>query len=151
MSAVCVFTPVVMEMAWPLVSSIAASALVSLGYQVVQQEAAQEEQEAGSSVDLEVSQSHGFEETLGEEEKLVVQKGEVTLTMKKGAEGKLHICAAGKGISEAELKAAGTEAMNRFLQAYVRKKVGDELKKRGFAFEEETLPGGAIRLRAKKW
>lgn len=152
MSAFCVFTPVVVDMAWPIVSATIASAMTSLGYQVVSvQIARQETAETTGSVELSVEQSQGFEESLGEQEELAVQKGAVTLVFRKGADGRLKICATGRGMSSEELKAAGAVAMNAFLQAYVREKVTAELGKRGFKLQEERLADGTIRLRAKKW
>lgn len=152
MSAFCAFTPVVVDMAWPVVSSVIASAMVNLGYQVVSAQATNTAtDETLNTVELDVKQSQGFEESLGEAETLSVQKGLITLTFRKGGDGRLKICATGQGVADDELKAAGTEAMNGFLQAYVHQKVTSELKKRGFALEEEKLPDGTIRLQAKKW
>ena len=149
----CVFTPVVVDLAWPVVSATIAAAVTSLGYQVVSAHVVEEETTAqaqsASTVELTVKQSQGFEESLGEQEQLAVQKGAITLVFRKGADGRLKICATGTGLSDEELKAAGTEAMNAFLQVYVRDKVTAELGKRGFKLQEERLADGSIRLRAK--
>ena len=150
MSAFCVFAPVVVDMAWPVLSSAIASAMVNLGYQVVANEAAQVHG-ATASVELDVKQSQGFEQTMGEQEQLTVQKGAVTLVFRKGGDGRLKICATGSDLGSEELKAAGTEALNAFLQAYVHQKLTVELKKRGFKLQEEKLEDGTIRLQAKKW
>ena len=146
----CVFTPVVVDVAWPVLSSAIASTMANLGYEVVaaQTEAAQA---ARRSVELDVRGSQGFEETLGEAEELVVQKGAVTLSFRKGGDGRLKIRASGASVSEEELRAAGTQALNGFMQAYVHEKVASELKKRGFSMQETKLPDGSIRLLAKKW
>lgn len=148
MSAYCVFTPVIVDMAWPVLSSAIASAMVNLGYEVVS--TANMPQEASSTVELDVKQSQGFERTLGELEELAVRKDSLSLVFRKGADGRLKICARGMGLSDDELKAAGTEALNGFLQAYVREKVMSELKKRGFKLDEEKLSDGTIRLQAKR-
>jgi hypothetical protein len=154
MSCFCVFTPVVVDMAWPVVSATIASAVASLGYQVVSEAVVQEESvdsRAASTVELTVKQSQGFEESLGEQEQLAVQKGAITLVFRKGADGRLKICATGAGLGDEELKAAGTEAMNAFLQKYVHDKVTAELGKHGFKMQEERLADGTIRLQAKKF
>ena len=151
MSALCVFTPVVVDMAWPVLTSAIASALVNIGYQVVSAEAVAQTDARTGSVELDVKNSQGFEESIGEQEELVVQKNAVTLVFRKGGDGRLKICATGQGVSDEELKAAGTQAMNAFLQAYVHAKVTAELKKRGCQLQEEKLPDGTIRLQAKKW
>ncbi|MEK7859442.1 MAG: DUF1257 domain-containing protein [Elusimicrobiota bacterium] len=151
MSATCVFTPVVVDMAWPVLSATIASAMTALGYQVAASAAVEETVAAANTVELTVQQSQGFEESLGDQETLTVKKNALTLVFRKGADGRLKICATGEGLSDSELSAAGTEAMNAFLQSYVREKVAGELKKRGFALTEEKLSDGTIRLQAKKW
>lgn len=150
MSVTCVFTPVVVDMAWPVLSATIASAMTAMGYQVVSS-AVQDEVAASNTVELTVKQSQGFEESLGDQETLTVSKNALKLVFRKGADGRLKICATGDGLSDEELTAAGTEAMNAFLQSYVREKVAGELKKRGFALQEEKLSDGTIRLQAKKW
>ncbi|MBI4801480.1 MAG: DUF1257 domain-containing protein [Elusimicrobia bacterium] len=151
MSAVCVFTPAVVEVAWPVVFGLITTALTSMGYAVVKAKTETDEAEAAVSreVDLSLEQSHGFEQTLGEEEEFKLERGGVTLTFKKGADGRLHVCAAGAVQNEDELRAAGKEALNRFMQVYARQKIVTELKKRGFSLTEETLKDGTVRLKAK--
>jgi hypothetical protein len=151
MSALCVFTPVVVDMAWPVLSAAIASAVVNLGYQTVSSSSVDASARAAGSVELDVKQSQGFEQTLGELEELTVQKGAVTLVFRNGDDGRLKICASGKGLSDEDLRAAGTEAMNAFLQAYVHEKLTAELARRGFKLQEEKLDDGTIRLQAKKW
>lgn len=151
MSAICVFTPVVVEAAWPVVTGLITTALTSLGYAAVKArtDTAETESAVDREVDLTVDQSHGFEQTLGEEEEFKLQRGGVTLTFKKGADARLHVCAAGATQSEDELRAAGALALNRFMQVYARQKIVAELKKRGFSLTEETLRDGTVRLKAK--
>lgn len=152
MSAICVFTPVVVEVAWPVVAGLITSALASMGYAVVKAKVetdAEEEELLRGAVDMPVDQSHGFEDTLGEEEVLTLKRGEITLAFNKGADGRLHVRASGEARSADELTAACKEAVNRFLQFYARQKIIAELKKRGFSLSEETLPDGTIRLKAR--
>ena len=151
MSCVCVFTPVVVEMAWPVLATALTASLASLGYHVSQEaETRQKEAQAQAKVELELKQTHKFEEGLGEDEELSVEKDGLTLTFKKSADGRLRVCAAG-ALDEERLRAAGAEAMNKFLQVYVHQKVTAELAKRGFKVEEETLDDGTIRLKARNW
>lgn len=152
MSALCVFTPIVVSMAWPAVSALAAAALASLGYAAAQDSAAKSSTREGSGeVELTVERSQGFENTLGEEESLTLRRGDLTLRFRKGADGRLKLCVSGEGLAESELAAAGKEAMDRFLQEYSRRKIAAELRKRGFSLEEERLDDGTIRLKAKRW
>ncbi len=150
MSAMCVFTPVIVEVAWPVVSALATAALTGAGYKVVG-EAANVQTLNEHRVELEVKQNGEFNKSVGEGGEVVLRKGKITLTFKKGADGRLKVCASAAGMSEAELKKVGQDAMNAFLQAYVRERVAVELKKRGFKLEEQRLSDGSIRLKAKKW
>lgn len=149
MSAICLFTPVVAGAAWPVVASAISSAMVALGYAVVEEDAVTVQ--GTHEVQICVERSQGFEQALGEEEELRFERKGIVLALRKGADGRLRVCASGQGQSEEELARAGKEAMDRFLQEFVRKRVELELKKRGFALAEETLPDGTIRLRAKKF
>ncbi len=150
MSAICLFTPVVVETAWPVVATLITSALGSLGYAVVEDVASTTEAVKRSTVELDVPQAQEMEQTLGEEEVLTLRRDKITLTFRKGADGRLKVCASGEGVDEEELKASGQEALGRFLQEYSRSRVAAELKKRGFAVTEEKLPDGSIRLQAKR-
>lgn len=151
MSVVAVFTPMVVQAAWPVVSALAVSALGSLGYAVVRgKTSVSDDTKAEAKVELPVKQSQGFEQTLGEEEELSLQRQDIKLTFKKGADGKLKVCVTGRK-DDAELAAAGREALDKFMQAYAHQKIAAELKKRGFTLEEERLEDGTIRLKARKY
>jgi len=152
MSAICVFTPVVVQLAWPAMSALAVSALTSLGYAVSQEGRASAAADCASrQVELTVERSQGFEDTLGEEEELAFEREGLSLAFRRSADGRLRVCARGEGKSEGELRAAGSEALGRFLQAYACRKVAAELTRRGYSLEEESLPDGSIRLKAKRW
>jgi hypothetical protein len=150
MSAICLFTPVIVETAWPVVATMLTSALGSLGYAVVQGADATVAAAESAAVELDVPQAGELEQSLGEEEVLTLRREDITLTLRKGADGRLKVCASGAGVGEERLKAAGQEALGRFLQEYSRSRVAAELKKRGFVVTEETLPDGSIRLQAKR-
>lgn len=149
MSATCVFTPVVVEMAWPALSALLVSSLGTIGYQAVA-EGVRGKNEAERSVDIEVPSSSEFAETLGEEEETSFEREGLRLSFKKALDGRLKACASGSGTDD-ELRRAGREAVDAFLQAYVRERVSAELKKRGYALEEERLEDGSIRLKARRW
>ena len=156
MSAVCVFTPMLVELAWPMVAAALSTALTSLGYDAVAAAKASTlgtatSGQAQRTVDLAVKQSGSFEESLGEEETLTLQRDDVTLSFSKGADGRLKAQACSSTRSDAELKALGTEALDKFMQAYVRQKIVAELKKKGYTLEEEKLPDGTVHLKARKW
>ena len=145
----CAFVPVVVDMAWPALSSAIASAMANLGYQVALNQNAADTTLA--AIELDVGNSQGFEASLGESEELMVNKGAVSLAFRRGADGRLKVRASGLGMGAEELKAAAAAAVNGFLQAYVRQRVSSELRKQGFSIREEKLADGSIRLLAKKW
>jgi len=150
MSAMCVLTPVIVEMSWPVLSGLATAALTSAGYKLVGEDEALAAQ-GEHRVELAVKQNCEFADSVGEGEEAVFRKGKVTLFFSKGADGKLNVRAAAEGMKEEELKQEGLRAVNAFLRAYVREKVSAALKKRGFKLEEQHLPDGTIRLKAKRW
>ncbi|MEW6556992.1 MAG: hypothetical protein AB1349_06525 [Elusimicrobiota bacterium] len=151
MSAVSVLTPVLVNVAWPVITAAVAGALTSIGYNVVRPAArVKGTDDVKKSVELELKNASAVGEKLGEEEELVLENGPVTVSFKKDAEGKCKVCVSGRGKSDEELKALGTEISNRIVQTYVHQKITQELKKRGFTMKEEKLADGTIKLSVKK-
>ena len=149
----CVFTPVIIDQAWPVLSSILATVMVSAGYAAATQTIAEvvETAQASRTVALEIPQALGFEENLGDAEELSFSKGSLTLTLRKPARGGLALRASSTELSEHDLAHAAEDALHRFLQEYVRQRVAAELEKRGFSIKEERLPDGGIKTVAKSY
>lgn len=158
MSAICVFTPMVVELAWPTLAAAITASLSAAGYRAhatrdrnASTDTVSKEHASERTLEFDSVSGQGLAEGMGEEEQLVFQKDGLTLNFRRAPDGRLRVCVSGAGRSDAELEAAGKAAMNAFLQDYVRRRVTAELKKRGYALEEERLPDGAVRLLARKY
>ena len=153
MSAFFIVTPVLTNIAWPVLSSVIVSALANIGYSAVKGKSrVKTEVKEKEEVELDLKNASAIGETLGEEEELVMTKGDITLAFRKDIDGKckINVCAEGK--SREELKKIGTEASNQIIQAYIRQKVLTELKQKGFSVVQEEKDGtGTIKLRVRKW
>jgi hypothetical protein len=152
MSVFFLVTPVVANMAWPLLASVIAGSLTTTGYNLVKGgQDLEESAESRAGVDLDLRNSGDLNETMGEEEELVLKKDGITLTFSKGPDNRCKVHVAGPGKSREELTRAGQEASDKIVQAYAYNKVMAEAKKRGMQLIEERSEDGRIRLKFRKW
>ena len=152
MSLFFIVTPVVANMAWPLLASIIAGSLTTTGYNMVKaKQNLKEETNEMAGVMLELKNSEDLSETMGEEEKLEMEKDGITLTFSKGKDNRCKVHVAGRGKSKEELMKAGQEASNKVVQAYAYTKVMAEAKKRGLQVVQEENQDGKIKLKFRKW
>jgi len=155
MSCVCILTPVVIA-AWPAFSAAVVAAATSLGYTIAE-ETAQICQttvaEAGQRrVNLEIEQSELVTNQLGRDQRIRVQRGDVSVTFSRDARGKAAVCVSGAGRADEELRALGEELSQRVVQKYVHQRLLDEIQARQFVVvEEEVDETQAIRLRVRHW
>src|SRR5580692_5596211 len=81
MSLLFTVTPVIAGVAWPILASLISKTLNNAGYNAIKEETDEAEKEkTKTEVDLELKNSEGLGETMGVEEKLVMQKNGITLT-----------------------------------------------------------------------
>jgi hypothetical protein len=155
MGAVCVLAPVVIA-AWPAFSAAVVAAAGSLGYQVASETAKLARDSSGrkhsGAVNLEIPRSEVVTNQLGRGQRLSVTREGVTVTFSRGARGEASLCVTGSGQSEDTLRALGEELSGAVVQQYVRQKLLDEVRARGFVvIEEETRADRAIHLRVRHW
>ena len=152
MSLFFVVTPVVANMAWPLLASVIAGSLSTTGYNLVK---AKQNlclgAEGMTGVTLDLKNSEDLSETMGEEEKLVMERDGITLTFSKGRDNRCKVHVEGRGKTKEELAQAGQEASNKVIQAYAYTKVMAEAKKRGLQVVQEENEDGRIKLKFRKW
>jgi pyruvate kinase len=152
MSVFFVVTPVLAGMAWPVLAASVSAALTSMGYNVVKSKShGLEIVKNQESVDLDLKNSENLAETLGEEEKLLMERNGITLTFSKGKDNRCQVHVEGPGKTKKELALAGQEASNRILQAHVYGKIMAEAQKRGLKVVEKQNEDGKIHLRLRKW
>jgi len=156
MSCVCILTPVVIA-AWPAFSAAVVAAATSLGYQIAADSAAAKKtantpQKDSKNVQLEIENSEVVTNQLGRDQRIVVTKGDITITFSRDARGKASLCVTGAGHEKEELKAMGQELSQAVVQQYVYQKLMDEMRARGFnVIEEETNADRSIHLRVRHW
>jgi hypothetical protein len=149
MSAVCVLTPVVIG-AWPAIATAIAGAAAALGYSV-----RSEEDTARASgrrrVETDVANSEVIAENLTSGQRMVLERGGITLEFARDERGRCTVCASGEGFSDGELRRAAEEASGRVVQQFVYHKLMTELKSRSFSVvEEEVLADRSVHVRVRR-
>lgn len=144
MPSVTVVTPVLGGAPWAEIRPVLDRALRELGYASMP---GAEEAPGGSRVELDVKQSRDLSES-ADEGRLVVHFGKIAIGLCKAPGERLRAHAAGDGVPEDALAAAGREAVGACLQAWARETIAGELKRRGFRVSEESMADGTIRLAA---
>lgn len=155
MGAVCILAPVVIA-AWPAFSAAVVAAASSLGYQVAAETAKKSRATAAptqsNAVNLEIPRSEVVTDQLARGQRLAVTREGITVTFSRDARGRAALCVTGSGQSEEELRALGEQLSGAVVQQYVRQKLLDEMRSRGFVVvEEETSVDQAIHLKVRHW
>jgi hypothetical protein len=155
MSCVCILAPVVVA-AWPAFSMAVVSAATSLGYTVVEEALARDQNRNQSrvknQVELHIDQSELVTGSLSRDQRIQVKRGNVTVTFSRDIRGKASLCVEGQGQTQEALRAMGEELSKRVVQKYVYQRIIDEMRARQFTVvEEETEDSQAIRLKVRRW
>lgn len=156
MSAICVITPLI-QASWPIITQIATSVATSLGFSIasaslLSRPLSGEEKMEEKKVELEIKNSKIITDSLERKEEVSFTKEGVTATFKKDLRGRCGISVLGRGKSEEELRKIGKELSQKIVQQYVKSKVLEELKQKGYMLsEEEITEEGTIRLNIRKW
>ena len=150
MGAILVLTPLVVG-AWPAVAAAIAGAAASMGFSAVGPSAPSAKQPRGKKVETEIENSELVAESLARGEKIVVQKGDLTIAFGQDERGACTVCVSGEKHSEKELKKIGQEVAGRVVQQYAYHKLVTELKKRNYSLvEEKVLQDQSIQLRVRR-
>ncbi|MFH0795841.1 MAG: DUF1257 domain-containing protein [Candidatus Omnitrophota bacterium] len=151
MSAICVITPLI-SAAWPAFSSAILGAATALGFSQLNKADLKETSQTNETVEIEMKNSHIISESLTREEEASFSREGITITFRKDVRGRCGILVSGEGKTKEELKAIGTEVCRKIIQDYVRSKIMNELKKKGFKLAaEEVTENKTIRLTVRKW
>ena len=148
MGAILVLTPLVVG-AWPAVAAAIAGAAASMGFSAAG--AAPSGKKSGrKTVETEIENSALVAETLARGEKIVVQKGDITIAFGQDERGACTVCVSGAKHSEKELKRVGQEVAGRVVQQFAYHKLMTELKKRNYTLvEEKVLQDQSIQVRVR--
>ncbi|MBN2448177.1 MAG: DUF1257 domain-containing protein [Phycisphaerae bacterium] len=149
MSAVCVMTPLVIA-SWPVISAAVVGAAASMGFAVVGPRTNREEQTRQRGVETDVANSEVIAEQLAHDQKIVVHKGDVTITFAADERGRCTACVTGRRHSDEELRRIGEEVAGRVVQQFAYNKLVSELKSRDYSIvEEQVLSDESVRLRVR--
>ena len=153
MSAVFIAVPII---AWPFLIAGASVVADALGYTLTKKKvAARREQWAKETqtreVEWEVTGAKELAASVGDDEEFTMTKEGITLTFRKTALGKCSVCVSGM-MSDSKLREEGERVLNQIKQQVVKRRVGEELTKRGYeTMSEEQLKDGTLRIKVRKW
>ena len=148
MSAVCVLTPLVVA-SWPVLSSAILGAATSLGFSV-RAESLHREKPRRHRVETEIENSEVVADALSRGQKIVVQKGDITIEFGQDERGACTVCVTGDRQSDRELRKIGQEVAGRVVQQFAYHKLMTELKKRNYTVvEEQALQDQSVHVRVR--
>ena len=155
MSTVLILAPVIVS-SWPAIAVAAAGAASALGFTVkktVQDAAAENEiQETDQSVELELADSEVLAQSLATDQKMVLTKGSVQITVERDVRGRCKVCASGKGHSKVELEQMAQQFTEKLTQCFIYDKVVRELKNKNFqVVNEEVMQDESVRIHVRRW
>ncbi len=148
MSAVCVLTPIVIS-SWPTISAAVFGAAASLGF-AIKPERIQADAPRKRTVETEVPNSEVVGEAMGPSQKIVIQRGDITIEFGQNDRGACTVCVTGEGHSDFELRKLGEEVAGRVVQQFAYHKLMTELKARKFSvIGEEVLADESVHVRIR--
>jgi hypothetical protein len=148
MSAVCILTPIVVA-SWPVLASAIFGAATSMGF-TVRAESLHQEKRRKRQVETDIPNSEVVADALGRGERIVVQRGEVTVEFGRDERGACTVCVTGDQLSERELRKIGEDVAGRVVQQFAYHKLMTELKKRNYTVvEEQVLEDQSVHLRVR--
>ena len=155
MSTVLVLTPVVIA-SWPAITAAVAGAAAALGFvtkHAVEEMVQQSQQvEAKQEVEVELHQSEVVAGQIKVGQEIVLSKGNVEIRVRRDERGRCVVCAAGKGLSKAELRQIAEQFAQRVTQCFVYDKVMRELKAKNFnVVNEEVMADESIRIHVRRF
>jgi hypothetical protein len=152
MSAVVLIAPMIVA-GWPAICAAVGSAATALGYALSRRGSLETTETARECrVELEVKDSQVVGESLRPEERLVFERGGVTLIFEKDPRGHCRLVASGMKRTRSELLQTGREFLSRFTQQFVHDKIRRELASRGYTVvNEEVRPDRSIHIKLRRW
>ena len=155
MSTVLVLTPVIIG-SWPAITAAVAGAAAALGFmtrQAVDEAVKQNQQvETQQEVEVELEQSEVVATHMKAGQAIVLSKGNVEIRVRRDERGRCVVCAAGKGLTKAELKQIAEQFAQKVTQCFMYDKVMRELKAKNFNLvNEEVMADQSIRIHVRRY
>ena len=115
---------------------------------------AKEEQpaEVDKTAEVDLAESEVVAQRMQAGQEIVLNRGSVTIRVKRDARGRCVICATGKGHTEAQLKKMAEQFSEKVTQCFMYDKVMRELKAKNFnVVNEEVMDDQSIRIHVRRW
>lgn len=149
MSSVIVVAPIIVA-SWPVLTQIITSAVVSMGFAVVQGSLSQSATAKNRTV-IDIPDSEVLAEEMDRGEELVVERDGIVVRFSRDERGSLKLCVDGS-MSKVQLQELGEELLGRITQQFVYHRVMSELQDRGVAvIGEEVAQDRTVKIRVKAW
>ena len=149
MGACLVLTPLVIA-AWPTMMAAVLGAAASMGFTAVESASIREKVPKKKRVETDIENSEVVAEGMARGQKMVIQKGDITIEFGRDERGACTVCVTGEKHSDKELKKIGEEVAGRVVQQYAYHKLVTELKQRNYSLvDEKVLQDGSIQVRVR--
>lgn len=150
MGAILVLTPLVIS-SWPAITAAIMGAATAMGFSVAGGAAApQTITPKKKTVETEIENSEVVAEALTRGQKIVIQKGDITIEFGQDARGGCSVCVTGERHAERELKQIGQEVAGRVVQQFAYHKLMTELKRRRYSIvDEKVMQDQSIQVRVR--
>ena len=149
MGACLVLTPLVVA-AWPTLIAAVMGAAASMGFTAVEGVSVPQKTTKKKRVETDIENSEVVAEGMARGQKMVIQKGDITIEFGRDERGACTVCVTGEKHSEKELKKIGEEVAGRVVQQFAYHKLVTELKQRNYSLaEEKVLQDGSIQVRVR--
>ena len=149
MGACLVLTPLVIA-AWPTMMAAVLGGAASMGFTAVESASVREKVLKKKRVETDIENSEVVAEGMARGQKMVIQKGDITIEFGRDERGACTVCVTGEKHSDKELKKIGEEVAGRVVQQYAYHKLVTELKQRNYSLvDEKVLQDGSIQVRVR--
>jgi len=158
-----VIVPVITAVPWPAVGAavmgVAAAmgyglsgAAVKEGFSFFRKRVKAETDDVTPGPEVPIENTEVKAEELAQVKEFVLKQEGITIRIRRKNDGKMAVCAEGKGKTKAELEAIAKKVGERLVQQLVYNRVVTELKSNDFKIlEQNTEEGDHIRIRVARW
>lgn len=165
MSGAVVLVPLLTAVPWSAVGAAVIGAAASLGYSVAKAgpggirgmlsgmfAPAVKEAPKGERAEVVVENTDLAAQDLAGVKEFVLERGGITIHLRRKTDGTCVVCADGAGHSKAELEASAKEVAQRLVQQMIYNKVVTELTGHDFEIVDQEIDDSRrIRIRVSRW
>jgi hypothetical protein len=152
MSCIFIAVPIVVATGgFPMLLAAAVSVGAAIGYRKLAAVGQFQEKSTMTEVEVAMDQSKIISDTMAEDEKVVLRRGDIEVEFYKDPRGHLGVCVRGEGVDKKTLRQTGEELIGRIRQQYAYQKIMTEMEKRGYTVQtEEATEDRRIKIRLQR-